>query len=91
MTEKKLTPAIIRTTCNGCGGSGQIGFFRGVSRFVMDWDDCPDCHGTGIAEHPAAGQDSDNKPSGDTSDQPSTMDNAPTPHHAEQTTHTGNH
>ncbi|WP_419174177.1 hypothetical protein [Desulfosediminicola sp.] len=39
-----------KKTCDGCGGSGQISFFRGVSRFVMDWDDCPDCLGTGYVE-----------------------------------------
>lgn len=48
-----------RMTCNGCGGSGQIAFFRGVSRFVMDWDDCPDCLGTGFIEQPAAEQKAD--------------------------------
>lgn len=44
-----------KKTCDGCGGSGQISFFRGVSRFVMDWDDCPDCLGTGYIE--VAGED----------------------------------
>lgn len=39
-----------KRTCDCCGGSGQISFFRGVSRFVMDWDDCPDCLGTGYIE-----------------------------------------
>lgn len=46
--EQKKTTA--NKTCEGCGGSGQIAFFRGVSRFVMDWDDCPDCLGTGYVQ-----------------------------------------
>ncbi|SHO42909.1 hypothetical protein [Desulfopila aestuarii] len=53
MAEQQPTPKSARITCNGCGGSGQISFFRGVSRFVMDWDDCPDCLGTGYIEKPA--------------------------------------
>lgn len=48
MDEKPLR----KIPCDGCGGSGQISFFRGVSRFVMDWDDCPDCLGTGYVEVP---------------------------------------
>jgi len=42
--------------CPGCGGSGQTSFFAGESRFMLTWEDCPDCCGTGIlltdAEHP---------------------------------------
>lgn len=53
MSEKQPTRKTNRITCKGCGGSGQISFFRGVSRFVMDWDDCPDCLGTGSLEPPA--------------------------------------
>lgn len=52
MADKAAITNITRKTCNGCGGSGQISFFRGVSRFVMDWDDCPDCFGTGYIEVP---------------------------------------
>ncbi|TKB11679.1 hypothetical protein [Desulforhopalus sp. IMCC35007] len=39
---KKSTP------CIGCGGSGQTSFFGGASRFMLTWEDCPDCHGTGV-------------------------------------------
>ena len=45
MPTKKSKPP-----CAGCGGSGQLSFFRGVSRFVMDWEDCPDCFGTGVVQ-----------------------------------------
>lgn len=31
-----------------CNGSGQTGLFRGESRFVINWEECPDCMGTGI-------------------------------------------
>lgn len=34
--------------CPGCGGSGQTAYFGGESRFMLTWEDCPDCHGTGI-------------------------------------------
>ena len=32
----------------GCGGSGQSSFFAGASRFMLTWEDCPDCCGTGV-------------------------------------------
>jgi DnaJ-class molecular chaperone len=34
--------------CPGCGGSGQTAYFGGESRFMLTWEDCPDCHGTGV-------------------------------------------
>lgn len=34
--------------CPGCGGSGQTSYFGGESRFMLTWEDCPDCCGTGI-------------------------------------------
>lgn len=40
--DKKNSP------CKGCGGSGQTSFFGGASRFMFTWEDCPDCHGTGV-------------------------------------------
>jgi DnaJ-class molecular chaperone len=39
--------------CEICQGSGQVCEFRGVSRFVLTWDDCPVCGGLGfITEAP---------------------------------------
>ncbi|MDR3631929.1 MAG: hypothetical protein P4L42_16530 [Desulfocapsaceae bacterium] len=34
--------------CEVCEGSGQVCEFRGVSRFVLTWDDCPACGGLGF-------------------------------------------
>jgi len=34
--------------CPGCGGSGQSSFFAGASRFILTYEDCPDCCGTGV-------------------------------------------
>ncbi len=33
--------------CNACGGTGQISFFQGVSRFLLTVEECPECAGTG--------------------------------------------
>jgi DnaJ-class molecular chaperone len=49
MTEnKEPNPATQHIPCPGCGGSGQTSFFGGASRFMLTWEDCPDCCGTGI-------------------------------------------
>ncbi len=49
MTENKESPQKEKyIPCPGCGGSGQTSYFGGVSRFMLDWEDCPDCCGTGI-------------------------------------------
>jgi len=34
--------------CELCSGTGQRSYFKGESRFVLSWDDCPACGGTGI-------------------------------------------
>jgi len=49
MTENK-------TTCNTCGGSGEIGFFQGESRFFITREECPACCGLGyvLDEEPSA-------------------------------------
>ncbi len=41
MTDKK-------TTCILCNGSGQISYFKGVSRFLLSEEECPECGGTGF-------------------------------------------
>ncbi|MCP4342249.1 MAG: hypothetical protein GY799_26080, partial [Desulfobulbaceae bacterium] len=48
VTENKETSPKHHTPCPGCGGSGQTSYFGGASRFMLSWEDCPDCCGTGI-------------------------------------------
>jgi DnaJ-class molecular chaperone len=36
-----------KKTCNTCGGSGEIGFFQGESRFFITREECPACCGFG--------------------------------------------
>ena len=38
----------MKKTCEICDGSGQISFFKGVSRFLLSWEDCPECGGMGF-------------------------------------------
>lgn len=45
MAEEKIRKT---KPCEICGGSGQTGCFRGESRFMISWEDCLDCHGTGV-------------------------------------------
>ncbi len=34
--------------CQVCEGSGQVSYFGGESRFVITWEDCPACCGSGF-------------------------------------------
>ncbi len=43
-----------RKICPTCGGSGQISFFAGASRFLLTTEECPACFGTGF-EQPDSG------------------------------------
>ncbi len=36
-----------RACCPACHGSGQVSFFQGVSRFLLTWEECPECAGLG--------------------------------------------
>tara|TARA_Y100001933_G_C18817733_1_gene487820 strand:+ start:295 stop:561 length:267 start_codon:yes stop_codon:yes gene_type:complete len=49
--------------CDICGGSGQLGQFRGLSRFVLTYEECPECYGTGIRQ----GTEEKEAPGADTS------------------------
>ena len=33
--------------CDMCGGTGQRCYFKGESRFLLSWEECPACCGTG--------------------------------------------
>jgi len=37
----------MKKICEVCEGTGQISYFKGVSRFVVSWDECPECSGLG--------------------------------------------
>ena len=37
----------MKKPCEICGGSGQISYFKGVSRFLLSWEECPGCDGLG--------------------------------------------
>jgi DnaJ-class molecular chaperone len=36
-----------KNVCNTCGGSGEIGYFQGESRFFITREECPACCGLG--------------------------------------------
>ena len=36
-----------KKTCDTCGGSGEIGYFQGESRFFITREECPACCGFG--------------------------------------------
>jgi len=37
----------MKKTCDFCGGSGQLSFFNGVSRFLLSVEECDACYGIG--------------------------------------------
>ncbi len=48
--------------CPACGGTGQVSFFQGESRFLLTTEECPNCFGLGHLlpeEEPGGGRDSD--------------------------------
>ncbi|MDH3329303.1 MAG: hypothetical protein OEM01_08730 [Desulfobulbaceae bacterium] len=40
----------MKKTCVSCGGSGQISYFKGESRFLLTTEECPECNGTGYLQ-----------------------------------------
>ncbi len=44
---KKNGDGFDKKPCQTCGGSGQISGFQGVSRFLLSWEECPECCGLG--------------------------------------------
>lgn len=52
----------MRKPCATCGGTGQIGYFQGESRFLLTWEECPSCSGTGMNETRANGQEKNEIP-----------------------------
>lgn len=41
-------PDSAKIPCPICNGSGQVSFFKGVSRFLLSNEDCPECLGMGF-------------------------------------------
>jgi DnaJ-class molecular chaperone len=37
----------MKKECDTCGGSGQISYFKGVSRFLLSVEECDACNGIG--------------------------------------------
>jgi len=37
----------MKKVCEICNGSGQLSSFKGVSRFLLSWEECPECGGLG--------------------------------------------
>ncbi len=55
----------MKKVCDSCGGSGQIGFFQGESRFVISWDECLECNGTGMQDDENNEKSNNSSPSGE--------------------------
>jgi len=49
------------TICPVCGGSGQVSFFKGESRFLLSVEECSECAGTGRLLDVAPGKGKDDK------------------------------
>lgn len=45
----------MKKICEICNGSGQLSSFKGVSRFLLSWEECPECAGLGYIMVPEAG------------------------------------
>ena len=55
MVKKMGGDGIRKKACVACGGTGQLAYFQGVSRFLLTREECPQCGGTGwcIGDKPA--------------------------------------
>lgn len=42
----------MKVACEFCAGSGQVSYFKGVSRFLLSVEDCPECCGMGFVVTP---------------------------------------
>lgn len=61
-----MNPSADQPICPSCGGSGQISFFQGASRFLLSSEECPECFGLGYLlpspKAAAADQEEDSTP-----------------------------
>ncbi len=53
-----------RSPCPACGGSGQLNFFKGESRFLLSVEECPACCGFGYMQN-SVQEDESEKPEAD--------------------------
>ena len=62
----------MKKVCDSCGGSGQIGHFPGESRFLISWEECDECNGTGLPQNSVDENDvpAPGKPQKTTQDKP---------------------
>ena len=49
--------------CEVCAGTGQLCHFKGMSRFLLSYEDCPACCGTGCIDAADMPGDDDTKTS----------------------------
>lgn len=45
-----------KNKCDICGGTGQVSYFKGVSRFLLSTAECEECAGTGFQLDSAPGK-----------------------------------
>ena len=48
-----------KKVCNTCGGSGEIGYFLGESRFFITREECPACFGVGFIDEDDRAEDNE--------------------------------
>lgn len=57
MINKENKNLSMKQPCESCNGTGQTSFFQGESRFLLTYDECSDCYGTGLEQQDADSDD----------------------------------
>lgn len=63
----------MKKPCETCGGSGQINFFKGVSRFLLSMEECPECGGLGFTFSPEGSPEKEYKQEKPMTDDPTRL------------------
>ncbi|MBM9613954.1 hypothetical protein JWJ90_06575 [Desulfobulbus rhabdoformis] len=58
-----------KKVCPTCGGSGEIGYFAGESRFFITQEECPNCCGIGYILEEEGEPSSSSPPAQESSDE----------------------